>query len=487
MADYLSQPGQSSSTATTIPRSPPTGFSRVDDMMAAARAKYAANPALVAKIRADTVTTLPNPLPPTPEALDFSERVDRAIAKPTSLIAGTQAQLTAPVSAFLPAELTPEDVEEQEKAEVWMQNYRRTDERIDCMLANNQKLFDDVMSTFDQMQADPMVVPHDRTVSTAVSVPPKKDRKVPGAFPRSPAVQSFSQPKSFAMREKRPSDLLRFEMTGNPLDQHCFQPSSAARETRRKRVKLKRVNHCTPPGKAAKRKLYSGIDSSTSWRMDATTISTPSDNEDNASLAASSGDTFLVDILMQQARLQAQARMRRQLPSLSSSRRSSLEEQVHVGHRIDRCAALAEKLLGQAEACLQRPLNMKSAPDDVGEHVTLQQRSNRCKRTSQADGMTTNSRRLYRDVIDELNMSYSAGALLLKAPQRPSSPLLPPSHDLEMSGDQQTQSPTQRKTRMVEEPSGVLEMRKRKKLDVEQSWKNLANASVDVTWQCAIQ
>ncbi|KAK4959151.1 hypothetical protein LTR10_003950 [Elasticomyces elasticus] len=241
MADYLSQAGQSSSTATTIPRSPSTGFSRVDDMMAAARAKYVTNPALVAKVRASAVTILPDPLPPTPEALDFSERVDRATAKSSSLIAETQAQLTAPVSAFLPTELTPEEVEEQKKVEVWMQNYRRTDEKIDGMLANNQKLFDDVMSTFDQMQADPVVVPHDHTVLTAISAPPKKDRKVPGAFPQSPAVQSFSQPKSFAMREKRPSDLLRFEMTGNPLDQHCFQPSSAARKTRRKRVKLKRV------------------------------------------------------------------------------------------------------------------------------------------------------------------------------------------------------------------------------------------------------
>ncbi|KAK5712930.1 hypothetical protein LTR17_017770 [Elasticomyces elasticus] len=241
MADYFSQAGQSSSTATTIPRSPPTGFSRVDDMMAAARAKYAANPALVAKICADAVTTLPNPLPPTPEALDFSERVDRAIAKSSSLIAETQAQLTAPVSAFLPAELTPEEVEEQKKAEVWMQNYRRTDEKIDCMLANNQKLFDDVIGTFDQMQADSKVVPHDRTVSTAISAPSKKDRKVPGAYPQSPAVQSSSRPKSFAMREKRPSDLLRFEIRGNPVDQHCFLPSSAARKTIRKRVKPKRV------------------------------------------------------------------------------------------------------------------------------------------------------------------------------------------------------------------------------------------------------
>ncbi|KAK5682490.1 hypothetical protein LTS10_005618 [Elasticomyces elasticus] len=241
MADYFPLDSRSSSTSTAIPQSPPTGFSRVDDMMAAARAKYAANPALVAKIRAEAATTLSKPLPPTAEALDFSERVDRANAKSSSLITENQAQLTAPVSAFLPAELTPEEVEEQKKAEVWMQNYRRTDQKIDCMLANNQKLFDDVMSTFDQMQADPMVVPDDRTVSTAISAPPKKDRKVPGAYPQSPAVQSFSRPKSFVTREKRPSDLLRFEMTGNPLDQHCFLPSSAARRTRRKRAKPKRV------------------------------------------------------------------------------------------------------------------------------------------------------------------------------------------------------------------------------------------------------
>ncbi|KAK5682491.1 hypothetical protein LTS10_005619 [Elasticomyces elasticus] len=228
------------------------------------------------------------------------------------------------------------------------------------------------------------------------------------------------------------------------------------------------------------------MDSSTPWRqgrMDATAASTTSDNENNDRSAASSGDTPLVDILMQQARLQAQARMRMQLPSLSSSRRSSLEEQVDVGHRIDRCVVLAEELLGQAEACLHRPVNMESASGAVGEHVTLQQRSHRRKRTSQADGMTMRSWRLYRDVIGELNMSHSARESLLRPPLRPCSPRLP----RESVSEQHTQGLNRRKSKIVERPIGVSVMRVRKEIGLEQGWQNLANAKVDVTWQCAVQ
>ncbi|KAK4959150.1 hypothetical protein LTR10_003949 [Elasticomyces elasticus] len=213
------------------------------------------------------------------------------------------------------------------------------------------------------------------------------------------------------------------------------------------------------------------------------TASTPSDNEDNDSLAASSGDTILVDILVQQARSQALARMRMQLPSLSSSRRSSLEEQIDIGHRIDRCAALAEELLGQAKACLHRPVNMESASDAVGEHLTSQQRSHQRKRTSKGDGMTTNSRRLYQDVVGELNMSHSARASLLRPPLRPSSPLLLP----EPVSEQHTQCLHQRNSKIVEIPICVRIMRERKEIDLEQGWQNLANAKVDMTWQCVVQ
>ncbi|KAK5712931.1 hypothetical protein LTR17_017771 [Elasticomyces elasticus] len=171
--------------------------------------------------------------------------------------------------------------------------------------------------------------------------------------------------------------------------------------------------------------------------------------------------------------------MRMQLPTLSSSRRSSLKEQVDIGHRIDRCTALAEELLGQAEACLQRPVDIESAPDAVGEHVTLQQRSHRRKRESQADGMTTRSWRLHRDVIGELNMLHPTEVSL----PRPPLPRLPP----EPVSEQHTQGLNQRKSKIVEGPIGARVMHERKEMDLEQGWQNLANANVDVTWQCAVQ
>jgi len=131
--------------SASIPASPSKGFARVDDMMAQARATYAANPQLVADIRARAVAKLPKPLPPTPEDLDFNERLDRAIAKSSGLIEEARAQLAAPVSAFLPAELIPDELAENQAAEEWARGCELADQTTTRTLQNNQKLFEDVM------------------------------------------------------------------------------------------------------------------------------------------------------------------------------------------------------------------------------------------------------------------------------------------------------------------------------------------------------
>lgn len=162
-----------------IPNSPPTGFARVDAMMIQARAKYAANPALVSKIRADATSKAPKLLPPTPESLDFDERVDRAIAKSCGLLAEAQAQLNAPVSDFLPAELTPSELAEQADAEKWAEGSQLADRTTDRMLEGSQALLDEVMGLTDELQDSGIDVPGDATLPSPPSTPALEWLNVP--------------------------------------------------------------------------------------------------------------------------------------------------------------------------------------------------------------------------------------------------------------------------------------------------------------------
>ncbi|KAK1812749.1 hypothetical protein LTR12_012843 [Friedmanniomyces endolithicus] len=163
-------------------RSSPTGFSHLDSMMAAARAKYSADPTLTSKIRADAIAKLPTSLPTTPATLDLNERLDRVIAKSGDLIAEAQAQLAAPVSDFLPPELTPAEVAEQKEAEMWMQGYKRAEERNDRLLGKSQKLFEDVMGTIDQMQAEGIPIPQDCVLPSPPPTPRVESPPMPGAW-----------------------------------------------------------------------------------------------------------------------------------------------------------------------------------------------------------------------------------------------------------------------------------------------------------------
>ncbi len=170
-------------TQTPIPsQSSPTGFSHLDSMMATARAKFAADPSLTSKIRADAIAKLPTALPPTSATLDFNERLDRAITKSSDLIAEAQAQLAAPVSDFLPTELTPAEIAEQKEAEIWTQGYKLAKERNDRLVGDSQELFEDVMGTIDQMQADGIPIPEDCVLPSLPSTPRAETPPMPGAW-----------------------------------------------------------------------------------------------------------------------------------------------------------------------------------------------------------------------------------------------------------------------------------------------------------------
>ncbi|KAK0314402.1 hypothetical protein LTR01_001225 [Friedmanniomyces endolithicus] len=186
MAGYFSPPTTTQATnsfQTPMPsQSSPTGFSHLDIMMAAARAKYAADPALSSKIRADAIFKLPTSLPPTPTAEDFDVRLDRAIAKSSDFIVEAQAQLAAPVSGFLPTELIAAEIAEQKEAEMWMQGYKRANKRNDRLLEKSQKLFEDVMGTVDQMQTDGIPIPEDCVAPSPPPRPRVESLPMPGAW-----------------------------------------------------------------------------------------------------------------------------------------------------------------------------------------------------------------------------------------------------------------------------------------------------------------
>lgn len=158
-------------TTRIITTSPPTGFSRVDAMMLHARAKYAANPSLASQASADTQAKLPKALPPTPESLAFDERADGAVAGSSSLLAGLQAQLNAPVSDFLPAELTSAEMAEQVDADRWAREYQFADQMIDRMLTWSQKLLAEIVGLTDELQVSDLDALDDLKVYSPPATP----------------------------------------------------------------------------------------------------------------------------------------------------------------------------------------------------------------------------------------------------------------------------------------------------------------------------
>jgi hypothetical protein len=124
--------------------------SLVTSMMAAARAKTSYVPR--------THTSEPSSPPAlTPEQLDFDTRVEAAIAKSSALIAEAKAQLAAPILA--PADLTPSEKAEARRNAAWDATCQRKNEAIDRAMERNQALFEDVMATIDDMEAQGVSMP----------------------------------------------------------------------------------------------------------------------------------------------------------------------------------------------------------------------------------------------------------------------------------------------------------------------------------------
>ncbi|KAK4539499.1 hypothetical protein LTR36_010897 [Oleoguttula mirabilis] len=147
--------------------------------MAQARAKYAANPKLVAQIRANALARLAKPLPLTPEDFDFTERVDCAISSSSRLLDQARAQLAAPNSDFLPAELTPDEVAEREAVKKWEEGRRLAEGATDSMFERNQTLFDDVIGLTAAIEQAGLPMPSDIKIAPPPPTPTLEHLNVP--------------------------------------------------------------------------------------------------------------------------------------------------------------------------------------------------------------------------------------------------------------------------------------------------------------------
>ena len=117
-----------------------TGFVNIDNAMAIARAKYAANPSLHPQVE----------IPPrvlSHEDLELDERYGIAFTKFKSLIAQAMAQLAAPIQA--PKELTASELIGKATDEAWDEGYRKADALTGRMNKDNQLLFEEVMGSID--------------------------------------------------------------------------------------------------------------------------------------------------------------------------------------------------------------------------------------------------------------------------------------------------------------------------------------------------
>ncbi|KAK1017703.1 hypothetical protein LTR54_002362 [Friedmanniomyces endolithicus] len=403
------------STQTPTPsQSSPADFSHLDSMMVAARAKYAADPALTFKICADAIAKLSTSLPPTPTTLTFKERLDHAIGKSSDLIAEAQAQLAAPVSDFLPTELIPEEVAEQKEAEMWMRGYKLANEVNDRLLENSQKLFEDVMDTIDQMQADGIPIPEDYVL---LSPPPTRqaesppmpgtwfaDREAEDTMRESlydgRAIEGCTCSNSLASRMTRQRQPLPFETTGDFGGNRRPQLIAKRAAMRKRTTEMKQV--------------VFGYEVSFVWQSSISGGSTQmnmaskDDNEDKPCTALPlPPDTFLMDIFMQDACSKARAGMRG-LPANPSPAllREFVEAHDDREQRIDRCTEFAScGLLREAQACLQRPRTA------AAERPAVQRGSSLLERGLEAERAQHLSRDRCEGWTDELRSLHARDGL----------------------------------------------------------------------------
>ncbi|KAK1078220.1 hypothetical protein LTR33_007415 [Friedmanniomyces endolithicus] len=432
-------------TQTPIPsQSSPTGFSHLDSMMNAARAKYAVDPSLTSKIRADAIAKLPTSLPPTPTTLNLKERLDRAIAKSSDLIA----------------------------------------EANDRLLENSQKLFEDVMDTIDQMQADGIPFPEDCALPLLPPTRQAESPPMPGAWFADRevddielsslydgfALEDCTCSNSLASRMTRQRQPLPFETTGDFGGNRRPHLIAKRAAMRKKTTKVKQVVFDYEVYFVWQSSISGG---STQMNM----ASSKDDNEDNPCTALPlPPDTFLMDIFMQDARSKARAGMRG-LPANPSPAllREFVEAHDDREQRIDRCIEFACGLLREAQACLQRPRTAAAQRPAVQRGSSLLERGLEAERAQhlsrdRCEGWTDELRSLH--ARDGLSPEPTAQLLGLRRTPGPGSE----GADHAKSGlDDEPSSKSHVRTRRVSTVDGMSTTG-----DMKGGWQNIAG--MEVKW-----
>lgn len=139
---------------------PPPEARPMDILMEQTRRKYAAEaPSGLASVG----------LIPTPEDLDYYERMDAAVAVSECLISGAQKRLAAPV--FTPLELTPAENAENASTKAWQHGYDVGNKLNEKLLKDNDKLFDATLRMIEELNINRLPVPADLDLPSPIVIP----------------------------------------------------------------------------------------------------------------------------------------------------------------------------------------------------------------------------------------------------------------------------------------------------------------------------
>lgn len=112
---------------------------------------------------------------PTPEDMDFHERLDKANSKTLELIEEAKRALASTPADHLPKELTEAEKAEQDAAAKWMEGYKLADKWTDTVLERSERLFQEVIGMMDEVDLTDVEYPPDVPEPTIdqVDMPPE--------------------------------------------------------------------------------------------------------------------------------------------------------------------------------------------------------------------------------------------------------------------------------------------------------------------------
>lgn len=145
-----------------------TGFTNIDDAMAAARAKYAATSDLVPRVQLQQIASAP-------EDHNVDERIRVTISSAEGMIVAAQSQLATPCEA--PKQLTVEEQSDKAEWYRWGAGYRMAESCNDRWLLHNQNLFGEAIDATAAFEDDWVLILDNIHISAAPPSPRLEDMK----------------------------------------------------------------------------------------------------------------------------------------------------------------------------------------------------------------------------------------------------------------------------------------------------------------------